>query len=306
MVTALAEAMKIQGEQVLSASTGVIGFPLPLDKILPALPELVSRGSDNAEPFATAILTTDLVPKTVHTTVRLTGGTVTITGICKGSGMIHPNMATMLGYLLTDAALTPKQADVILRESTDVSFNMISVDGDTSTNDVVFLMANGASGAKVESADDIAKFTAALTQVAQLLAQSIARDGEGATKLLEVELRGLPNVELARKAARGITVSPLIKSAIHGADPNWGRIVSAAGYAGILFQEEELSLWINGTSVYQAGTPTNFDAAKLSGDLRANRDVHLRLVFGRGEGSIRFWTCDLTEGYIKINGSYRT
>ena len=306
MVNALAEVMHIQPDQVLSASTGVIGFPLPLDKIIPAFPELVSRSSDNAEPFATAILTTDLVPKTIHATVQLSTGTVAITGICKGSGMIHPNMATMLGYLLTDAKLTAQQAVGMLRESTDVSFNMISVDGDTSTNDVVFLMANGASGAKVEAGADIAKFKAALTEVAQLLAQSIARDGEGATKLLEVELRGLPDLALARKAARGITVSPLIKSAIHGADPNWGRILARLGAEGVSAAcLAKLTLSFQGIRVFENGRPIAFDIPGARQALKSDK-VRVEADFASGTASAVAWGCDLTKKYVEINGEYMT
>lgn len=306
MVGALAEVLNCEPQQVISASTGVIGFPLPLDKIVPALPELIQRAGDTAEPFALAILTTDLVPKTVHTTVKLSGGTVSITGICKGSGMIHPNMATMLGYLLTDAELTTGQAEGLIRDVSDLSFNMISVDGDTSTNDCVYLMANGASGVSAKTAGDLAKLRAALVEVAQFLAQAIARDGEGATKLIEVEVQGLPSIELARKAARGITVSPLIKSAIHGEDPNWGRILARFGAEGVPAEcLARLTLSFQGIRVFEKGRPLVIDLVQARQALKGDK-VRIEAHFDSGSSAATAWGCDLSKKYVEINAEYLT
>lgn len=306
MVRALAEVINCSPDQVLVASTGVIGPQLDLEKILPALPELVARVSDTAENFSLAILTTDLVPKAVTTIVDLSKGPVRITGIAKGSGMIHPNMATMLGYLLTDAELSIEQADRWLRESTDESFNMISVDGDTSTNDCVFLLANGASEVAVESNNDELKFRAALKQVAILLAQSIAMDGEGAGKLIEVRLINAPNLEIARRAARGVTISPLVKSAIHGEDPNWGRIVARMGAEQVpakVFQE--MTLKMQGHLIFNRGQPAEFDRQKVREQLRKTK-IEIEVDMKSGTHHATAWGCDLSKKYVEINTEYPT
>lgn len=290
--------------QVLTASTGVIGHPLAIEKITDAMPSLVERATDSAESFALAILTTDLVPKTVSTTVQLSQGSVCITGICKGSGMIHPNMGTMLGYLLTDAKISPDFAEKILTQASDLSFNMISVDGDSSTNDTVFLMANGASEVYVETAEDIKIFNKAMIQVAQVLAQSIARDGEGATKLLEVQLKGVPEKEMATRAARGITVSPLIKSAVHGEDPNWGRILARLGAERVPTEcLEKMSLDIQGTRVFDEGRPVPFDRMAVHHLLKKDKVV-IEVNLRSGEHSATAWGCDLSKKYVEINTEY--
>jgi len=290
--------------QVLTASTGVIGHPLTIDKIADAMPSLVERATDSAESFALAILTTDLVPKTVSTTVQLSQGAVCITGICKGSGMIHPNMGTMLGYLLTDAKISPDFAQKLLTQATDLSFNMISVDGDSSTNDTVFLLANGASEVYVETAEDIKIFSQAMIQVAQVLAQSIARDGEGATKLLEVQLKGVPEKEMATRAARGITVSPLIKSAVHGEDPNWGRILARLGAERVPAEcLDKMSLDIQGTRVFDEGHPVPFDRMAVHHLLKKDKVV-IEVDLRSGEHSATAWGCDLSKKYVEINTEY--
>jgi glutamate N-acetyltransferase/amino-acid N-acetyltransferase len=292
--------------QVLTASTGVIGVPLAIDKIQDAMPELIERAVDIAEPFSLAILTTDLVPKTVSTEVELSGGTVRVTGICKGSGMIHPNMATMLGYLLTDAALEPELAQELLREATNKSFNMISVDGDTSTNDCNFLMANGASGVDCSTAEDIETLKAALTRVSQLLAQAIARDGEGANKLIEVQLKGAPEESMARQAARGVILSPLVKTAIHGEDPNWGRIVARLGADKV--PEECLSkmtLDIQGARIFECGKPATFDRSSVKGLLKQDT-IRITIDLHSGEHEATAWGCDLSKRYVDINAEYST
>lgn len=304
MVTAAAEALQISPNDILVASTGVIGKPLDLEKILPGMPELAARMTDVTENFALAILTTDLVPKSMTTMVALSTGVVRLTGISKGSGMIHPNMATMLGYLLTDAQIEPGMAQMMLKETVDASFNMISVDGDTSTNDCVFMMANGASGVSLAQQNDIQTFKKALLDVAQFLAQSIAADGEGATKLVEVEVRGLPDLELARTAARAVTMSPLVKTAIHGEDPNWGRILAKLGTVGIpagAFREMNLS--IQGKEIFKSGAPIPFDREEVRKQLRLSK-IRIEVDFGSGGHRATAWGCDLSKKYVDINTEY--
>jgi glutamate N-acetyltransferase / amino-acid N-acetyltransferase len=304
MALATAQAVGCAPHQVVTASTGVIGVPLEIEKIVEALPKLVDRSGYTAEGFAVAILTTDLVPKTAYAEVALSGGNVLITGISKGSGMIHPNMATMLGYVLTDARIAEPLAQALLRECADVSFNMISVDGDTSTNDCSFLMANGASGVDVSTNEDIAIFKAAMKRICITLAQAIARDGEGATKLIEVQVDRSPSMALARRAARGITLSPLVKSAIHGADPNWGRILARFGSEGIPAEAlQRLSLRIQDHKVFENGMPSLFDRALVRQALKTDF-VRIHADFDSGENTATAWGCDLTSKYVEINTEY--
>jgi glutamate N-acetyltransferase/amino-acid N-acetyltransferase len=304
MALSVAKTIGCLPHQVLTASTGVIGKQLEIEKLEAASEELVENAADHAELFSLAILTTDLLPKTVTTEVALSGGKVRITGICKGSGMIHPNMATMLGYLLTDVALAPDVAQDLVRKASDVSFNMISVDGDSSTNDCVFLLANGASGVALKTDADYVAFKEALFAVSKLLAQSIARDGEGASKLIEVEIKGCHDEELVRKAARGITVSPLIKSAIHGEDPNWGRILARLGAEGIPAASlDQMSLVIQGHLLFDNGAPVEFDKTTVRSALRSDTvKIEIDLRSGREEATA--WGCDLSKRYVEINTDY--
>lgn len=304
MAEAAARALHCDTNQVLIASTGVIGQHLAIEKISASMQELVDRSVDNAEAFALAILTTDLVPKTVTTEVKLSRGAIRITGICKGSGMIHPNMATMLGYILTDAIIHENKAQAYLKNSVDQSFNMISVDGDSSTNDCVFMLANGASGVGIETEDDHLKFENALLSVSQALAKSIARDGEGATKLIEVQLSGAPSIDLARKAARGVTLSPLIKTAIHGEDPNWGRIVARLGAEQVPATAlAKMDLYIQNTLVFQNGGPIDFDRQALRLNLKRD-SVIIKAELHSGPHSTTAWGCDLSKKYVDINTEY--
>ncbi len=306
MAVAASKTIGCLPHQVLTASTGVIGVQLALDKISEAIPELVNRAGDTAEGFALAILTTDLVPKTITTVVELDGGPVRITGICKGSGMIHPNMGTMLGYLLTDASIPLPIAQDMIRQTCDQSFNMISVDGDTSTNDCVFLMANGASGVGLKSDEDFYKFKNALLNVSQALAKAIARDGEGATRLIEVNITGGQDLTLIRKAARGITVSPLIKSAVHGEDPNWGRILARLGAEGIPAASlDKMSLHLQGHKIFENGRPLVFDRSEVRNSLRAET-VKIDIDLMSGDCETTAWGCDLTKKYVEINTEYTT
>jgi len=292
--------------QVLTASTGVIGVQLEIDKIVEAIPHLLEKGSDFAEPFALAILTTDLIPKTVTTQVSLSEGEIRITGICKGSGMIHPNMATMLGYLLTDVEMPYEIAHEILTEAVDVSFNMMSVDGDTSTNDCTFLLANGASGISLKTDEDLLKFKRALIEVSITLAKAIARDGEGADRLVEVEVKNAPSLDLARKAARGITVSPLIKCALQGADPNWGRILAKLGSVGVPSAcLERMSLSLQNILVFEAGAPALFNRTEVRLLMKGDT-VRIGIDLKSGSEAATAWGCDLSKRYIDINAEYST
>lgn len=304
MVQKVAEELEVDRDQILVASTGVIGAHLAVDKIVDSIPELVERATQVAENFALAILTTDLVPKTVTTTVALSQGNVRITGICKGSGMIHPNMATMLGYLLTDVRLTQEMAQSLLSEATDLSFNMISVDGDCSTNDCNFLLANGASGIGIANDADFSAFRKALIEVSQFLAQSIAADGEGANKLIEVHLIGAPSVEMARRAARGITLSPLIKTAIHGEDPNWGRILARLGAERVpALALGKMSLSLQSTCLYADGNPQSFDRDGLRAKLKQPK-INIEIDLKSGTSEATAWGCDLSKRYVEINTEY--
>lgn len=304
MAASAAQWAGCRSHQILTASTGVIGHQLDIEKIVDAMPALMEKASENAEAFALAILTTDLVPKTVSTVVQLDNGEVRITGICKGSGMIHPNMATMLGYLLTDAEVPLSMVKGLLQEVADKSFNMISVDGDTSTNDCVFLLANGASGVKVTTADDVAKFRLALIELAQVLAKSIARDGEGADKLIEVTVAGAPDLNTARQAARGVTTSPLIKCAIHGEDPNWGRILAKLGSNGVKSDAlAKMSLDLQGHRIFDNGAPAGFDRTDVRIALKTET-VKIYVDLRSGDHQATAWGCDLSKRYVDINTEY--
>jgi glutamate N-acetyltransferase/amino-acid N-acetyltransferase len=304
MAAAVGRALGCRTDQVLTASTGVIGVRLEIEKIERGVPELLERTGDYAEPFAVAILTTDLVPKSVTSKIFLSQGEVTITGICKGSGMIHPNMATMLAYVITDAKVSPAFAQEILGQATESSFNRISVDGDMSTNDCVFMMANGAAGVPVVSPEDICVFRDTVTEICQILAKAIARDGEGATKLIEVTLDGAASLDLANRAARSLTLSPLVKAAIHGEDPNWGRIIARLGAEGVPGADlERMDLKLQGISLLEKGIPLPFDKLRMKEQLKKDI-VEIKIDFGLGAFSSRAWGCDLSKKYVEINAEY--
>lgn len=304
MVSAVAKQLGCDVEQVLIASTGKIGVQVDTDLILPAMKELVDRANDCTESFATAILTTDLVPKTVTTLLTLSTGSVRITGIGKGSGMIHPNMATMLGYILTDAVVTKDHAAEIIKKKSDVSFNMISVDGDTSTNDCCFFMANGVTGVALKTDKDIQKFEAAVEDIMIFLAKSIAADGEGASKLIEVQLKGASDLQLARRAARGVTLSPLVKTAVHGEDPNWGRILARLGADQVPWEQlEKMTLKLQGVLIFEKGQPVNFDRAEVKALLK-QAFVKVEIDLKSGKQTATAWGCDLSRKYVDINTEY--
>lgn len=306
MVEAAAQALECQSHQVLSASTGLIGTPLSLEKIIPGIAKLMAKTSSIAENFATAIMTTDLVPKSVYQEVQLSAGKVRVTGIAKGSGMIHPNMATMLGYILTDAQLSIEQTQNILSAITEASFNMISVDGETSTNDAVFLMANGASRVAVNNAGDLALMHKACEEIAVFLAKCIARDGEGASKLIDAKVSGLPELALARYAARSIICSPLIKTAVHGASANWGRIFARLGMTPVNPQWlNQCRITLQGHVVFENGSPTPPQLQELSVKLKQDT-IYIGVDFSAGEFHANAWGCDLSAAYVHINADYPT
>ena len=303
---AAGRALRLPPAQVLPASTGVIGVELDPRKIIDSLPRLVAGlSADRFDDAARAIMTTDLVPKTAFAAAKLRRGAIRVAGMTKGSGMIQPLMATTLGFVMTDALIPLPQLRVMLNRGVERSYNRISVDGDTSTNDTLILLANGASGVRPDP-QELAQTEAAVTEVLESLAQQIARDGEGARKFVTIEISGAPSDAAAARMARAIANSPLVKTAIAGSDPNWGRILSAAGNAGVAFDPAKTDIVMQGVTVCRAGLAAPFSEAELKQKLDAP-DCELRVtVRGKGKGAARFWTCDLTEGYIKINASYRT
>ncbi|MBL8220073.1 MAG: bifunctional glutamate N-acetyltransferase/amino-acid acetyltransferase ArgJ [Bryobacterales bacterium] len=303
---ATAKLQKVPVPQVLVASTGVIGVELDAKLITGALPG-VSAGlsADKFETVSQAIMTTDTRAKTAKAELSASGGVIRIAGMTKGAGMIMPMMATTLGFVMTDAGIAPNRLRAMLREANEESFSRLSVDGDTSTNDTLLLLANGASGIKLASKDSDV-FLGMLTKLLQDLAQQIARDGEGAKKLVTISVEGAKTRDEAARIARGIANSPLVKTAIAGSDPNWGRIICAAGNAGVAFDPAAVDIYMQGIKVCRGGlaAPFSEDALKKKLD---EKDVSVEFVVkGEGEGQARFWTCDFTEEYIKINASYRT
>lgn len=303
---AVAKRLKCAVEQVLPASTGVIGVELDPRLITKALPELVKRlSADRFEEAARAIMTTDTVPKVASRHMELRGKSIRIAGMTKGSGMIQPQMATTLGFVMTDAAIAPNLLATMLRNGIERSFNRISVDGDTSTNDTVLLLANGASGV-TPKADERKAVEEGIAVVLEDLARQIARDGEGARKLVTIEITGTRGDDDAQRIARGIANSPLVKTAIAGSDANWGRILSAAGNAGVDFDPSKVDIYLQNVLVCRQGLAADFDEPALKRRLD-ERECEIRfLIRGRGRGESRFWTCDFTEDYIRINASYRT
>jgi glutamate N-acetyltransferase/amino-acid N-acetyltransferase len=286
----LSKHLGCKPSDIFLSSTGVIGRPLPVEKIFAQVPSLVRTMSPGGgDAFSRAIMTTDTVPKVAASRV----GGVRMLGFAKGSGMIHPDMATMLSYILTDAKLDFAALDKALRYAADRSFHSITVDGDTSTNDTVAVLANGASGITPSPE----AFTAQLTEVCQTLARAIARDGEGATKFVELRIEGAPSDDAARAIGRTIARSPLVKTAIYGCDPNWGRLICAVGNSGIPLKGEKVELFIDDVPLM------NGDLKVASEKLNA-KEVRIRVALHSGSGTATVWTCDLTEEYIHINADY--
>jgi glutamate N-acetyltransferase/amino-acid N-acetyltransferase len=306
----LARALDCPVEQALVCSTGVIGVPLPVERILGALPALVRGCAAKSEAFGQftrAIMTTDTRPKWAEARCRLGKRLVRFVGCAKGAGMIHPRMATMLAFVVTDAAVSPALLSRAIRAAVAGSFNAISVDGDTSTNDTLLVLANGAAGAPELHAagSDYRRFARALAEVCRKLALQIVADGEGADRLVEIEVRGAPDDRAARRVAETIATSPLVKTALAGADPNWGRVLAAAGRAGVAFDPRRVSIWLAGTLACRNGAAHPFSEAGLHRKLLASY-VPILVRLGRGPGRARVWTCDFTGKYVDINASYRT
>jgi glutamate N-acetyltransferase / amino-acid N-acetyltransferase len=309
MAAVVAKWIGCDPTDVLVASTGVIGRFLPLDRITLGIDRAAAELAAKPQALldaATAMMTTDTVPKLATRTITLKGKPVRITGVCKGAAMIAPNMATMLCAILSDAHLEPERCAASLTAAVMDSFNCISVDGHESTSDSVFLLANGAAGVGPYEADEWTAFQTALNAVAQDLAIQVIRDAEGAHHFVQLDITGCRTREEAFKIATAVANSPLVKTAICGADPNWGRIVSAAGYSGVPFAETDVSLVMNGFALYTAGVPQPFDAAKVSGSLRDQRDVTIELKLTHGDVGVRFWTSDLTKEYVELNADYTT
>jgi glutamate N-acetyltransferase/amino-acid N-acetyltransferase len=275
-------------------------------KITDALPRLVERlGVDRFLEAAEAIMTTDLASKWASAEAKLRRGTISVAGMTKGSGMIHPQMATTLGFVMTDAQIAPATLRAILKRCVESSYNRLSVDGDTSTNDTLILLANGASGVRPDP-PEMAVVEKCIAHVMQHLAQAIARDGEGAKKFVTILVSGALTDDAAARIARAVANSPLVKTAIAGSDPNWGRILSAAGNAGVAFDPGKTDIWMQGVLVCRGGLAAPFSEDELKGKLDA-KECEIRIaIHGKAKGEARFWTCDLTEGYIRINASYRT
>ncbi|MEN3000850.1 MAG: bifunctional glutamate N-acetyltransferase/amino-acid acetyltransferase ArgJ [Armatimonadota bacterium] len=305
MATLVAERLGCDPLQVVVASTGVIGVPMPMSAIEAGIPAAFARLSDGDDrATADAILTTDTFPKRASLEIETPEGTIRLGAIAKGAGMIAPNMATMLAFITTDAAVDAPTLQACLSEVVDRTFNCITVDGDTSTNDMVILLANGASGVQV-SERSLEAFREGLYQVCEYLAKRIIRDGEGATKIFEVRVEGAASEEEARKVARTIAESLLVKTAIHGGDPNWGRIIAAAGRSGVPIEPNQMRLVMQGVIVFERGQPLPFDEQGLSQKLQTE-EIQILLSLGQGNASATFWSSDLTAEYVKINSAYRT
>ena len=303
-----ADRLDLDPDQVLVSSTGVIGRYLPMDAIKPGIAAACGNlSAQSGEAAARAIMTTDTVPKTAQAEVDLGGRTVRIGGMCKGSGMIHPNMATMLAYITTDAAVEPGLMTKLVRSVANRSFNQVTIDGDSSTNDSFLILANGAAGNEPVRADSVEaeQLEAGLLLVAQELARAIARDGEGATKLITVRVLDATSDQDAREAARAVASSSLVKTAVHGGDPNWGRVVCALGYSGAELALDRLHLTVGGLVVFERGAGVDVDLAAVR---RAFEQPEIEIVanLGLGEGRSEAWGCDLSEEYVRINADYTT
>ncbi|MFZ3216048.1 MAG: bifunctional glutamate N-acetyltransferase/amino-acid acetyltransferase ArgJ [Candidatus Acidiferrales bacterium] len=304
------ELGRLHPSQILVCSTGVIGIPLRWQKIVNAIPGLVHARQARATAFAEftrAIMTTDTRPKWAAAKCRIGGKRVRILGCTKGAGMIQPNMATMLGFLATDASISPALLSRALRDVVSRTFNSITVDGDTSTNDTVTLLANGRSGARniTKENEDWKKFRAALESVCRSLALQIVADGEGAQRVIEIEVRGAPSDRAAKQVALTVANSPLVKTAVAGADPNWGRILAAAGRSGVAFDFARADISLAGVKVCHRGRENPFDERVAHHKMLA-KYVRIVVSLHSGAGHARVWTCDFTAEYVHINASYRT
>ena len=304
-----AAACSAEEDQALVMSTGLIGEFLPMDKIeqgIMAAAVKLGRNEPSLVSAARGMMTTDTTHKLAGRTVALSGGKIQITGMAKGAAMIGPNMATMLAVILTDVKLEPDTAQSLLKAAVDDSFNCVSVEGHTSTSDSVVLLANGEAGRQPPAGADLEIFRGALDEVCVELARALPADGEGASHLISIEVSGCADRPSALQIAKTVANSALVKTAVAGADPNWGRIVSAAGYAGVPFDPAGVSLRINGFLLYQGGAPVGFDSRGVSQSIRNSRDTLIQLALSEGPADARFWTTDLTAEYVRLNADYHT
>jgi glutamate N-acetyltransferase / amino-acid N-acetyltransferase len=309
MARLAAAACGAEEKQALVMSTGIIGVFLPMEKIAAGAKAAAAKlGSDDDSFLAAArgITTTDKSHKVASREIQIGGKTIRLVSMCKGAGMIGPNMATMLAVVATDAALTPADAQRVLKNAADESFNCISVEGHMSTNDTMLLLASGAASAAPLSGDDLQAFQAALTATSIELCKQIPDDGEGASHLICITIEGCKSRGAARQIAQSVANSALVKTAISGGDPNWGRIVSAAGYAGVPFNPALIDLRVNGHLLYERGAPVPFDAKTVSQSIQGKRETELVLTFREGNENIRFWTSDLNADYVRFNADYST
>jgi glutamate N-acetyltransferase/amino-acid N-acetyltransferase len=304
---AAAKLLDCAPEQVLPFSTGVIMEPLPVDKILAGLPHAIADlNAGNWFDAAHAILTTDIIAKAVSKQVSIAGKNITVTGIAKGSGMIHPNMATMLGYIATDAWVPQPMLQQMVKQAAEVSFNCITVDGDTSTNDALMLIATGKSGVAVNEANHD-QLLSAVSDVATVLAQAIVRDGEGATKFITILVEGGENMAECKQIAYAVAHSPLVKTAFFASDPNLGRILAAIGYAGVAdLDVQRLRLYLDDVLVAENGGRAASYREEDGQRVMCQSDITIRVALDRGTASAQVWTCDLSYDYVKINASYRS
>jgi glutamate N-acetyltransferase / amino-acid N-acetyltransferase len=309
MATAVAQQLSIPVHHVFVGSTGVIGRVLPIDRITTSIPTLIARLSiAGGAQAARAILTTDLKPKTVAVQGRIGGRVVTIGGMAKGSGMIHPNMATMLAYLTTDAAITPAALQQVLKSATDQSFNCITVDGDTSTNDTVLCLANGLAKNRLIERDtkSYRDFERLLTEAAQELALMICRDGEGVTKVVTIRVQGASTTAAAKQVAGTIATSNLVKTALFGEDANWGRIIAAIGRSGVAIDPNNVSVRFNDIVMVQRGVGTGLEAERKIAQVFKQKEFTITVQLGQGQAHAHMWTTDLSYDYVRINASYRS
>ncbi|QDV44575.1 Arginine biosynthesis bifunctional protein ArgJ [Stieleria neptunia] len=308
MCRSVADAISASEAEVLVMSTGIIGKKMPMDRVNAGIKNSVAKLGRDIDDFtaaADAILTTDKERKAECREVKLGDQTIRIAAMAKGAGMISPNLATMLAVVMTDAQLDPQQSQRILREVASKSFNCVSVDGHTSTNDTLLLLSSGASGIRIDDSNEKA-FIRALTDLSCRLARELVADGEGATHVMKIRVVGADDDASAATIARTIGASPLVKTAISGGDPNWGRIVSAAGYADAKINPQQTSLKLAGTEIYHNGVPTDFDAAAVSKAIKATKEVDLDLFVGNGPGTAIHWASDLTVEYVRFNSEYTT
>ncbi|MBA3635618.1 MAG: bifunctional glutamate N-acetyltransferase/amino-acid acetyltransferase ArgJ [Rubrobacteraceae bacterium] len=302
-----AEALEIEASEVAVASTGVIGVHLPMGRISSGIWAASGKLGEGGAGFAESILTTDTRVKEAVVRIEIGGRTVTVGGTAKGSGMIHPNMGTMLAFLTTDAAVEKSCLTETLNRVTDRTFNRVTVDGDTSPSDIALLMANGAAGNEPLTPDspDYPIFAEAVEGVARTLAKEIARDGEGATRLVEVAVEGAASEESAAALAKSVVGSSLVKAAVFGEDANWGRVLTAMGYSGVAFDPDGVELWFGPIKVFSGGEPVPHEEAEANAALAAG-EVKITARLGEGNASATAWGCDLSYEYVRINGSYRT